>query len=534
MPYRVLGSLAAVDPSGTELSLTGGRQRALLAVLVARRGTVVPPEALAELLWGEHQPARPAAALQSQVSRLRRALGPLGAELVTRPAGYLLDVAADDVDAGRFEARLAAAAGAPSAEALAHLDAALAEWEGPAYGEFPDVGLLRLEAIRLDELRLVAVEDRARALLELDRPGEVVPALEGFVAEHPLRERARAQLMRALYRLGRHVEALRHYDQHRAALAEELGLEPSGELRRLQGEILRHEVGGTGPPATASSSEPVVEPDDGLDRLVVRYLDGPTGPLAHAVVGSGRSVTVVPAWVTSLEVTASGRDPRSSLLARLAAHVRLTLYDRAGTGLSRHARFDPSLDAAVAELEAVVQATGAPTTLLGISGAGPASVALAARRPDLVDGLLLVGTYADGPGSFPERLRPHLVGMVREHWGLGSKFLADLYRPGASPDAALHLARVLRDSADADVAAACLDAIYTADVSAELAEVRAPALVVHYRGDRVIPFAGGQQLAAGLPDATFVALDGGWHLPDAADLDRIVGAICSHLAVPAA
>jgi pimeloyl-ACP methyl ester carboxylesterase len=222
----------------------------------------------------------------------------------------------------------------------------------------------------------------------------------------------------------------------------------------------------------------------------VRYLDGPHGPLAHAVVGAGRAVTVVPAWVTSLEVTASGRDPRSSLLARLAERFRLTLDDRAGTGLSRRARCDPSLDAAVAELAAVIEAVGAPTALLGISGAGPAAVALAARRPDLVDALVLIGTYADGPTLFPGALRPHLVGMVRAQWGLGSKLLADLYRPGASPDAARHLARVRRDSADPEVAAACLD-------------------------------------------ATFVALDGGWHLPDAADLDRIVDAVREHLAVPA-
>jgi pimeloyl-ACP methyl ester carboxylesterase len=244
------------------------------------------------------------------------------------------------------------------------------------------------------------------------------------------------------------------------------------------------------------------------------------------VTGDRPDLVVLPGWVSSLEVLASGRDPRSSLLDRLAAELTLALYDRRGTGLSGGQVSDFGLAASVQELGAVVEAVGAPVGLLAMSQAGPVALALAAERPDLVAGLVLFGTYASGPAVFSNpQLRRLLVDSIRTHWGIGSKVLADLYRPGASDEAAGHLARVLRQSAGPEVAAGYLEAVYRADVSALLPRVNAPTLVLHYRGDRLVPFAGGQQLAAGLADATLVPLDGAYHLPDATDLPRIVDAI---------
>jgi len=258
----------------------------------------------------------------------------------------------------------------------------------------------------------------------------------------------------------------------------------------------------------------------------VRYLPVAGGtPIAWATAGEGPRLLVLPGWVSSLEVLASGRDPRSSLMERLARRLQVVLFDRRGTGLSG-GEADFGLDASVEELRTVVEAAGAPASLLAMSGAGPIALALAADRPDLVSRLVLHGTYADGPAVFtnPE-LGRLLVAMVRAHWGMGSTLIADLYRPGSSGEAARHLARVLRDSADREVAAGYLEAIYEADVAALLPRVRAPALVLHYRGDRVIPFAGGRQLAAELPDATFLPLDGAFHMPDAPDLERVVDAV---------
>jgi pimeloyl-ACP methyl ester carboxylesterase len=121
---------------------------------------------------------------------------------------------------------------------------------------------------------------------------------------------------------------------------------------------------------------------------------------------------------------------------------------------------------------------------------------------------------------------------VRSHWGLGSKLLADLYRPDLSDAAADHMAAVLRDSADRNVAAGYLAAIYAADATTLLPAVSAPALALHHRGDRVIPYRGGLHLAQGLPDARLVTLQGRYHLPDVRDLDHIVGTITAFLSGP--
>src|SRR5690606_31506188 len=124
--------------------------------------------------------------------------------------------------------------------------------------------------------------------------------------------------------------------------------------------------------------------------------------LAHARVGEGHPIVAVPAWITSLDIIAAGRDPRSSLLDRLARRHEVILYDRWGTGMSRgDAEVDTSLDYNAQELEWVLEQVGGPVTLLAVSQAGPPSLVVAHRRPDLVDRLVLFGTYASGPLVFP-------------------------------------------------------------------------------------------------------------------------------------
>ena len=189
---------------------------------------------------------------------------------------------------------------------------------------------------------------------------------------------------------------------------------------------------------TASSPHPSAPAPAALDRLQARYVRRHDGhKIAVAVVGTGPPLVVVPAWVTSLELVASGRDPRASLLERLARRTRLTLYDRLGTGLSRGPIVpDHGLEASTAELEAVLERSTGPASILGISQAGPIAVALAARRPDLVRRLVLIGTYADGPATFPSpELRSAAVGLVRSHSRLGTTMLAGLFRPGAGEEA---------------------------------------------------------------------------------------------------
>jgi DNA-binding SARP family transcriptional activator len=237
--FLILGPLEVRSEEGP-IALGGPRQRALLAALVLRAGRVVPIEQLVDELYGAEPPRTATASIQNSVVSLRKALGP--DVLVTRPPGYVLAVSPEQVDARRFEHLLADARSASPEERRALLLRALDLWRGPPLAEFAFEEWALTEARRLDELRLVAVEERIATDVELGRAADVVPELESLVAEHPLRERPCELLMRALYGAGRQAEALSVYDAHRAAL-DELGLEPGEVVRLLQASILRHEAG---------------------------------------------------------------------------------------------------------------------------------------------------------------------------------------------------------------------------------------------------------------------------------------------------
>jgi hypothetical protein len=188
---------------------------------------------------------------------LRKAIG--ADTLQTRPPGYVLAIGKDQIDAGRFESSVATARRAAPDERARLLRDALALWRGPPLAEFAFDDFAQAEIRRLDELRLVALEEGIGAELELGRHGDLVGELEGLVAEHPLRETLRRQLMLALYRSGRQAEALEAYQDARSRFVEELGIEPGPDLKRLQAGILRHEAGlaapGAGSPAADEEGE---------------------------------------------------------------------------------------------------------------------------------------------------------------------------------------------------------------------------------------------------------------------------------------
>ena len=225
MELRILGPFQVFDDSGREVGLPTGRERALLAALVLRRGEVVSVDALVEALWGDTAPSTAVKAVQGYVSHLRRVLGSDGA-VVTQAPGYVLRVPARAVDAHRF-ATLAAEAWRTLQDdpesALRTFEQALALWRGPALAEFAFVDFAQREIRRLEELRLETVEGRFESTVQLGRHGAVVAELETCVAEHPLRERLRGQLMLALYRSGRQADALAAYRYAREILVEQLG-----------------------------------------------------------------------------------------------------------------------------------------------------------------------------------------------------------------------------------------------------------------------------------------------------------------------
>jgi DNA-binding SARP family transcriptional activator len=241
--FGVLGPVRAWDGAGAELHLKGPRHRAVLARLLAAQGRAVPVDRLVDDLWDDPPPGA-LSAVRTFVAALRRALEPdrpprrPAALLVTEGRGYALRADPATVDARRFEAAVAEAAGAPPSRALELLDAGLRAWRGPAYADL-DRTWARTERSRLDQLRLSAIEQRARALLDLGRPGSAVPDLDALVADHPWREEAWRLLALALYRTGRQGDALAAVRRARETLREQLGVDPGPRLRRLETDLLR-------------------------------------------------------------------------------------------------------------------------------------------------------------------------------------------------------------------------------------------------------------------------------------------------------
>jgi DNA-binding SARP family transcriptional activator len=249
MEYRVLGTVEA-RRDGREVALGGAKQRALLAMLLLHRGKPVSTDALVDALWPGSGREEGVRALHVAVLRLRRALG--GAALETRAPGYALRVADGALDAERFEREFARGRQAlergDAGGASRILHSGLALWRGPALADLVFLDAFQAEAARLEELRLGAVEDAVQADLGCGRHRDVVGDLERLVAEHPLRERLRGQLMLALYRSGRQCDALAAYREARAFLVEQLGVEPGRELRALHHEILGQEAALEAPP----------------------------------------------------------------------------------------------------------------------------------------------------------------------------------------------------------------------------------------------------------------------------------------------
>src|SRR5262245_58608460 len=239
--FLVLGPLE-VDAGDGPIPLGGPKQRAVLASLLVRANEVVPADTLIGDVWGEDPPDKARNTLQTYVSNLRRTLG--NGRLQGRSPGYVLVVDPPEMDAARFDALVREGRRAlplDPAAAVETLEEALALWRGPALADLRDQPSLLPEATRLDELRVQAEADRIEGLLAGGSSAKAVGDLESLVARHPLRERLWELLMLALYREGRQAEALGAYQRARELLADELGIDPSPELSRLQRRILEHD-----------------------------------------------------------------------------------------------------------------------------------------------------------------------------------------------------------------------------------------------------------------------------------------------------
>ncbi|HEU5421532.1 MAG TPA: BTAD domain-containing putative transcriptional regulator [Streptosporangiaceae bacterium] len=324
----VLGPLEVRNGAGDMVPVGGARLRSLLIRLAISCGRPVSVDLLADDLWPGGAPADTANALQALVSRLRAITGREAIEY--GPAGYRLAVPGGQVDAVVFEelvgAGRAALGDGDQARGAALLRQALGLWRGPALADVADVPFAAAPVTRLTELRLAATEDRVDAELALGRGSELVHELEELAAGHPLRERLRGQLMRALQAAGRQADALAAYESTRQVLADELGIDPSPALAAVHLAILRGEP--AGPADQASPAAP--------GRLAEQPGQPGTPPAAAPPVPArpraARRRSNLPAQLTSFV----GREDELRRLARLLTGARLvTLTGPGGAGKTR-------------------------------------------------------------------------------------------------------------------------------------------------------------------------------------------------------
>jgi len=440
MDFRLLGPLEAFDgpaqlhergaehgvrDGGGKLRIAAGRQRALLAFLLLHANRTVSSEQIVDALWGDDVPDSAQKMVQINVSQLRKALPE--PRLRTRAPGYVLEVDDDELDLARFE-RLVA----DGRRALSHGDAgaarlligdALALWRGPALAEF-SVPFAKHEGARLEELRVAAFEWRIDGDLALGQHRDVVGELETLIAEHPLRERLRSQHMLALYRSGRHAEALASYQSFRRTLAGELGIEPPASLRELERLMLQQDPALELAFATQPHSGPVASAGAGHDEI--GYARSGDVRIAYQVVGQGPlDLVLVNGWVCTFQP--GWESPKlAAFYRRLASIGRLILFDKRGTGLSDRVSPErlPDLETRMDDVRAVMDAVGSErAVVLGISEGGTMSTLFAATHPERTLALVLMGAFArmmqapDYPiGLSDDAYRERLAATEADEW----------------------------------------------------------------------------------------------------------------------
>jgi pimeloyl-ACP methyl ester carboxylesterase/DNA-binding CsgD family transcriptional regulator len=270
-----------------------------------------------------------------------------------------------------------------------------------------------------------------------------------------------------------------------------------------------------------------------VDEQAIRFTTDANGRrIAWASSGSGPPLVLGGWWMSHLEL--NWDEPRFRAFAeRFGRHRTVIRYDPPGTGLSADGDLpDADVDAEAAALAAVVEAAAdGPVDLAAGSSGAPIGVAYAIAHPERVRRLLVYGGYATGSKIADARSREAIVALVREHWGLGSRALADVFIPGATAAERDEFVEFQRRGMSAERAARSLVGVYRFDVADRLGEAPSGAVVMHRREDRAIPFEQGRELAAGLPDATFVTLAGVDHFPWRGDTDGYFAAAFGALGV---
>jgi pimeloyl-ACP methyl ester carboxylesterase len=452
------------------------------------------------------------------------------------------------LDSGRF-VRLVDAAEACTrshdvARASTLLREALGLWRGDALAGVQVSRFLETAAAELDELRLVAIEERIAAELADGCHHRLVGELETLVSDHPLRERLWELLVLALYRSGRQTEALRACASVRRLLVEDIGVSPGPGLRTLETAVLDQDpdLDVPAPPTVVMRQQPIdagvdpslVDPDNArrpTGAPPVQYARSADGiNIAYQVTGEGPDLLLVPGFISHLDVWWEPWGGR--VVQRLSEFARLIIFDKRGMGLSDRPP-KVGIEQWLEDIELVRTAAGAERPIVfGVSAGGTVATTYAARHADHARALILNGSRArylrapDYPYGFPPEKLDKLISSVERSWGSGQLF--DLSCPSAASNAWLRseFVRYERLAASPASGAAFLRALMEMDVRAALPDVAVPTLVVHATGDRTDSIEEARYMAARLPHATMVELDSDDHLIWLCDArDQLIDAI---------
>ena len=530
---RLLGPIEVDADDGGRVVFSAAKERSLVAAFALAGGETVSTDSLIWSLWGEEPPSAARKTLQTYVWNLRRALG---AEcVVTEPIGYRLRLSREDVDVHRFRSLVQQGDTALREHDVDHaramLGSALKLWRGqPLAGVGAHTGL-SAEATRLEQEHLAALEARIAADLAGGCHHELVGELEFLVREHPFRERLWGHLMVALYRSGRQADALAAYQRVRELLRDELGLEPGGDLQRIEAAVLRQELGSPAPGVNG-----VGRPDDAIRPSPVRYARAADGvSVAYQSAGWGPiEILAIPGYIHHLDIWWNA--PTDRLVRALTGIGRLTMFDKRGMGLSDR---PDTVDVGAWTLDAlaVLDAIGADrAVVLGVSGGSLTAVQLAAQHRERVSALVLFNGSArqvvddDYPIGHDLTVVDAYAQHVEAGWGTGVAL--DSAAPSLSddPHVRAYWARYQRLSASPSAATRFLWATANADVRDLLPAIDVPTLVTHAERDVLVPLAQGRYIADRIDGAEFVVLDSDIHLICVSDvLDELADAMTMFL-----
>jgi pimeloyl-ACP methyl ester carboxylesterase/DNA-binding SARP family transcriptional activator len=507
--------------------LGGRKAKQVLEILLVHQGQPVPKERIADLLWGGRLPQDPMRTLEAYVSTLRSRLAPAVGDprLVLRSESRAYRIAADrvSIDLHRFDDLVGRASAAALGDRLVLRTRALALVRGELLADEPyaewTFPLRELYAERCLQLRLDLAED----CLVAGQPEATVQHAERVLEQQPARERAHRLLIAARYVMGDQDLALRGYHRCRAILDSELGVRPLAQTERVFLAVLNREPVDALIPSVRPRTPAAPRPP------TTRFARNGDATIAYQVLGDGPlDVVFAHAWFSHMEI--GWEEPRyAAFLRRLARNRRLIIFDRRGMGMSDPAPPTVTLEERADDVRAVMDAAGsARAVVFGSCGSGPTAIALAARAPQQVAGLVLFGTFArmlatdDYPAGWSQEFFEQYKAGLEQGWTTGRGIRRSV--PSAGPDEALMewLGRLLRLSATPAAARAILDFGATLDVRDLLTRIVAPTLVLHRRNDQWVHPDNGRYLGAHIPGARLVEVEGADHWPWFGDAEAVL------------